>query len=90
MTERETIIEIMSHPQHIAAQKLILIALLLRPEGLSLYGLMDILHRGKSNNRRVVQRQLEYLLATGAVLKDPHETRGVKSHAINYRLGVKT
>ena len=92
--ERQTILEILGHRRHIAGQKCILLALMLHPEGLSLYDLMDILQNGKAyRNRRAVQRLLEYLLATGAVYDDKTYTgHGPKDgrKSKNYRIGVKS
>lgn len=90
--ERAEILEILGHKRHIAAQKCILICLLFYPQGLTIYQIMDILHRGKLDGRRVIQRQMEYLIATGAVVASPYvpKGRGSKGSAIVYSLGVKT
>lgn len=89
--ERAEILEILSHKRHIPCQKCIILALLLHPQGLTIYELMDIMYHGKvQGHRRTMQRNLEYLLGTGAVIRDPYKNKGRNSHGQIYKIGLKT
>ena len=91
--EREELLHILSHPKHIPGQKCIILCLLLNPNGLTLYQIMDIMYAGKAyHNRRAIQRLLEYPLHTGAIIKIPfrrHDGKG-KVGPDTYVLGART
>lgn len=91
--EREEILEVLSHKKHIPGQKCLILLLLLRPQGLTIYDFLKIMYAGKAyRNRRAIQRLLEYPLATGAIVKVPYEHKGSTGRPKPdvYKLGMKT
>ncbi len=87
--ERAEILEILSHKRHRQAQKVIMLCLHLHPQGCTIYELMDVLQNGQAyRNRRTIQRQIDYLVHSGAVMKGlPDKSR---KGSIIYKTGLKT